>query len=221
VPVDHLLPELADRQVLRRLDGPLDDTEPAKRAITLRDLLTLRMGFGHIMKPGAYPIQKAAGDRQVLSGPPKPQIWPDPDEWSRPPAFPSAAGGLVSTVDDYLAFGRMMLNNGKHGNERILSRPSVELMTTDQLTAEQKAGARIFLGENRGWGFGLSVVTRRDDLSAVPGRFGWDGGLGTSWASDPGEDMVAILLTQTAWTSPSPPGVYHDFWTSAYQAIDD
>jgi len=45
-PVDGLLPELACRQVLKRLDGPLDDTEPAKRAITLRDLLTLRMGFG-------------------------------------------------------------------------------------------------------------------------------------------------------------------------------
>src|SRR6202047_3952499 len=55
-PVDALLPELADRQVLRRLDGPLDDTEPAKRAITLRDLLTLRTGFGILMvAPDTYP----------------------------------------------------------------------------------------------------------------------------------------------------------------------
>ena len=45
-PVDRLLPELADRRVLKRLDGPLEDTVPAKRPITLRDLLTLRMGFG-------------------------------------------------------------------------------------------------------------------------------------------------------------------------------
>ena len=57
----------------------------------------------------------------------------------RPPVFPSGGGGLVSTVDDYLAFGQMMLNKGKHGRERILSRPSVELMTTDQITPEQKA----------------------------------------------------------------------------------
>ena len=47
-PVDRLLPELADRQVLKRLDGPLDDTVPANRPITVRDLLTFRMGFGSV-----------------------------------------------------------------------------------------------------------------------------------------------------------------------------
>lgn len=50
-PVDRLLPELADRRVLKRLDGPLDDTVPAKRPISVRELLTLRMGFGFIMGP--------------------------------------------------------------------------------------------------------------------------------------------------------------------------
>jgi len=142
-------------------------------------------------------------------------------QWSRPPAFPSGGGGLVSTVDDYLAFGQMMLNKGKHGTARILSRPSVELMTTDHLTPEQKADVGVLLGDNRGWGFGVSMVTRRDDVAGSVGRFGWDGGLGTSYSSDPQEDMVGILMTQAAWTSPSPPGVYLDFWTSAYQAIDD
>ena len=144
-------------------------------------------------------------------------------QWSRPPAFPSGGAGLVSTVDDYLAFGQMMLNKGKYGSERVLSRLSVETMTTDQLTPEQKATSGLIPGyfDNHGWGFGMSVATRRDDLAAVPGRFGWDGGLGTSWYSDPGEDMVTILMTQRAWTSPSPPDVCLDFWTSAYQAIDD
>jgi CubicO group peptidase (beta-lactamase class C family) len=144
-------------------------------------------------------------------------------EWSRPPAFPSAAGGLVSTVDDYLAFGRMLLNRGQHGGERLLSRLSVEAMTTDQLTAEQKALSGFVPGfwDSRGWGFGVSVITRRDDVFAVPGRFGWDGGLGTSWSSDPREDVVGILMTQRMWTSPRPPEVYLDFWTQAYQAIDD
>jgi hypothetical protein len=47
------------------------------------------------------------------------------------------------------------------------------------------------------------------------------GGMGTSWSSDPQEDMVVILMTQRAWTSPSPPNVRLDLWTSAYQAIDD
>ena len=114
-----------------------------------------------------------------------------------PPArIPGRRGGLISTVYDYLAFGQMMLNKGKHGNERILSRPSVEAMTTNQITPEQKAGSELFLEDNRGWGFGMSIITRRDDVAAAPGRFGWDGGLGTSWYSDPNEDMVAILMTQ-------------------------
>ncbi len=73
--------------------------------------------------------------------------------------------------------------------------------------------------DSHGWGFGVSMVTRRD--AAVPGRFGRDGGLGTSWYSDPREDVVAILMTQRAWTSPSPPDVCLDFRTSAYRTIDD
>jgi CubicO group peptidase (beta-lactamase class C family) len=314
-PVDRWLPELAERKVLKRLDGPLDDTVPANRPITTRDLLTFRMGFGQMMAPpDAYPILKAANAQQIGMGPPNPSMLPAPDEWmrrlgtlplmhqpgekwmyntgsdvlgvlivrasgqelptflrerlfeplgmkdtgfsvpapkldrlatsywtdpasgklavydgaeggqwSRPPAFPSGAGGLVSTIDDYLAFGQMMLSQGKHGSERILSRLSVELMTTDQLTPEQKAVSGLVPGyfDSHGWGFGMSVVTRRDDVAAVPGRFGWDGGLGTSWYSDKREEMVTILMTQRAWTSPSPPDVCLDFWTSAYQTIDD
>lgn len=67
----------------------------------------------------------------------------------------------------------------------------------------------------------LSRMSGRDDVAAVPGRFGWDGGLGTSWYADPHEDLIGILLTQRAWESPSPPPVCLDFWTSVYQAIDD
>ncbi len=83
-PVDRLLPELADRRVLRRLDGPLDDTEPARRPITLRDLLTFRMGFGILMAPpGSYPIQRAASELDLGQGMPQPQTPPAPDEWIR------------------------------------------------------------------------------------------------------------------------------------------
>jgi CubicO group peptidase (beta-lactamase class C family) len=313
--VDRLLPELADRKVLKRLDGPLDDTVPANRPITVRDLLTFRMGLGMIMgPPDVYPIQKAASELQIVGfGPPNQSTPHDPDEWirrlatlplvhqpgerwmyntgsyvlgvliarasgrpletflrerlfeplgmedsgfsvpaakldrlasaywpnsetgelelrdgvgdsewSRPPAFPDGGSGLVSTVDDYLAFGQMMLNKGKHGRERILSRPSVETMTSDHLTPEQKAVSGFFPGywDSRGWGFGISIVTRRDDVAGSVGRFGWDGGLGTSWSSDPKEEMVAILMTQRA-AFPLSSGIYLDFWTSAYQAIDD
>src|SRR5205085_2050275 len=72
-PVDRLLPELADRQVLQQLDGPLDDTLPAQRPITVRDLLTFRMGFGIIMAPpDLYPIQRAVSELQLGQGPPAP-----------------------------------------------------------------------------------------------------------------------------------------------------
>jgi CubicO group peptidase (beta-lactamase class C family) len=81
-PIDRLLPELAGRRVLKRLDGPLDDTEPANRPITLRDLLTFRMGLGIVMAPpDAYPIQNAMSELLLGQGPPQPQTPPAPDEW--------------------------------------------------------------------------------------------------------------------------------------------
>jgi CubicO group peptidase (beta-lactamase class C family) len=151
------------------------------------------------------------------------KVFDDPvtGKFSSPPVFENGSAGLVSTADDFNAFAQMMLNGGRLGDERILSRPSVDLMTTEQLTSEQKAGSEIFFGDNRGWGMGLSVFTRRDDLYTVPGRFGWDGGYGTSWYSDPKENLTGILLTQRLMDSPQPPRVMVDFWTSAYQAIDD
>src|SRR6266852_112473 len=83
-PVDRLLPELANRKVLKRLDGPLDDIAPANRPITVRDLLTFRMGFGLMMAPpDAYPILKAASEQQIGMGPPSPSTLPAPDEWMR------------------------------------------------------------------------------------------------------------------------------------------
>src|SRR6266446_2479415 len=108
-------------------------------------------------------------------------------EWSRPPAFPSGGGGLVSTIDDYLAFGRMMLNHGRHGGERILSRPSVETTTTDHLTPAQKAVSGLVPGyfDGQGWGFGVAVVTRREDVAAPAGSYGWDGGLALPGARTP------------------------------------
>jgi CubicO group peptidase (beta-lactamase class C family) len=315
-PVDRWLPELADRRVLRTLDSPVDDTVPAHRPITLRDLLTFRLGFGILMAPpDAHPIQRAASEQQIGGmGPPKPATPHSPDEWmrrfatlpliyqpgerwlynsgfqvlgvllaraagmslgeflqerlfeplgmkdtgfhvpaakldrlaacyvtdpetgaqvlhdeagdsqwSRPPAFPDAAAGLVSTVDDLLAFGRMMLNDGRLGDARILSRPAVALMTTDQITPEQKAVSEFFPGfwDHRGWGFGVSIVTRRDELAGSPGRYGWDGGYGTSWYVDPKEELVGILLTQRLLDDPAGPTVFSDFWTGVYQAIAD
>ena len=77
-PVDRLLPELADRQVLKRIDSPLDDTVPAKRPITLRDLLTFRLGIGAVMVfPERHPIQKAMAEAGIAPGPMLPAYAPD------------------------------------------------------------------------------------------------------------------------------------------------
>ena len=139
-------------------------------------------------------------------------------QWHDPPAFPDAEGGLVSTVDDYLAFSQMMLNKGLHGNERILSRASVALMTTGQVTPEQRLGTEFFLESNRDWGLGVSIIIQRDDVASAPGRFGWDGGLGTSWYADPREGLTAILMTQVLGF---PSRIDRDFWTLVYGALAD
>jgi len=310
-PVDDLLPELAGRRVLTRIDAPLDDTVPAHRPITLRDLLTFVFGLGAIMAPpGQYPIQRALAEAGLEPGPGGPAIEPDewmkrlgslplayqpgdkwlyhtgsdvmgvlmarvtaqplaevlaervlrplgmadtgfhvpqasqhrlaaaysPGEktgalvltddprssrWGAPPAFPAAGGGLVSTADDLLAFCTMMLNKGRHGRGRLLARPTVELMTTDLITEQQKAENTIFFGGNSGWGLGFQVFNRRRTIASTPGRFGWTGGTGTSVYTDPAEELIGILLTQREMTSPEPPKVFRDFWTCAYQAIDD
>jgi len=314
-PVDRLLPELANRRVLSRFDAELENTVPARRAITVRDLLTFRMGFGILMlPPDETPIQRAASALDLQQGPPNPQGFPSPDEWMRrlgtlpliyqpgerwmystgcdvlgvliarasgmsfpdflrvrlfeplgmkdtaffvppeqqgrfatqyridfrtqalsffdgptdgqwsaPPSFPSGAGGLVSTADDLLAFGEMMLGHGARGGTRILSRPSVVLMTSNHLTPAQKApwGMSGDYFDTHGFGFGMSVVTQFGDFSGSVGTFGWDGGFGTTWYCDPHEGMVSILMTQAMWTSPTPPKVCLDFRTAVYQAIDD
>ena len=290
-PVDRLLPELADRKVLKRIDGPLHDTVPARRAITIEDLLTFRMGHGLLFEPTfdpPYPIVTAAKDLQLVMGPPDPRTPHDPDEWLRrfgtlplmyqpgerwqyntgslvlsvlvaraarqsladffrarifqplgmkdtgfsmpegqshrlpsqymtsfqtrkmelqtqsgpsvwtkPPAFPSGAAGLVSTVDDYLAFARLLLNEGVHKNERLLSERSVRLMTTNHLTPEQMAGGGPILA-GQGWGFGVAVATAPDEVSSVAGRYGWNGGYGTYWFNDPSRGLIAIAMTQTS-----------------------
>ena len=315
-PVDELLPELANRKVLRRLDAPLEDVVPAKRAITLRDLLTFRWGFGFVMVwPPVYPIQKAMEAAGLIPGPNPVEQTPDdymkrlgalplmhqpgerwmyhtgsdvlgvliarasgqgfadflherifaplamkdtdfyvpPDKqgrlatsylrdpatnelkvhddprasrWSKPPSFASGGGGLVSTVDDYLAFCRMMLGNGRYQRARILSPASVALMTIDHLTDGQKEGMEMFFGDGyggfkAGWGFGVGVDTKRVDLSSAPGRFGWVGGIGTAGSSDPRENLAGILLTQRIMESPVLPSVMTDFWTLVYQALEE
>jgi CubicO group peptidase (beta-lactamase class C family) len=311
--IEPWLPELANRRVLKSLSSEIDDTVPAHRAITVRDLLTSRMGFGSVMAmPDTYPIQRFIREYKIGGdGPPRPstqsstQVWlerlaslpliaqpgqrwmyhvsmdvlgiliarvsgrslgefmrerifeplqmrdtafhvpagkldrlatsyvfdretnalavfdgVDDSAWHPEPPSESGGGGLVSTLDDYFAFTRMMLAKGTFANQQILSRASVELMTSDQLTPEQREGSEIFFGSHSSWGFGMGVNIARDEIYRTPGRFGWDGGLGTSAYVDPVERTIGILFTQRMMDSPEAPKIFSDFWTLAYGAIE-
>lgn len=277
-PVDRWLPELADRRVLRHVDGPLDDTVPAERPITVEDILTFRMGFGIITEPAfqpPYPVTVAAEQMRLVMGPPDPRTPHTPDEWIKlfgtlplmyqpgtrwqynasalvlgvliaraagkpledvlrerifeplgmtstgfstddagaarmpayymgdmqggppteqplskaeewttPPPFPAASAGLLSTADDFLAFARML----RSGGGSVLSPESVRLMTTNHLTRQQIDEAGMLL-DPKGWGYGMAVAD---------GRYGWDGGYGTTWFNDRERDLIAIALTQVS-----------------------
>lgn len=299
-PVDALLPELADRQVLTRMDGSLADTRPASRPVTTRDLLTFTFGFGMVgemfMSAQPWPIMAAANELQLGTfGPPDPAGQPDPDTWiaglgslplmaqpgerwmynagasvlgvlaaraagipfaevlrtrlfeplgmadtgfwtphadrlatayqpgpaglvvydepggawSRPPAFGDGAGGLVSTVDDLLAFARMLLRGG----EGVLSADAVTAMTSDQLTAAQKArgGLGPDMFADLSWGYCQAVYPG--------GAYGWDGGLGTSFLVDPASDLIVIVLTQRMWETSELPPVHREIRAAAYAAL--
>jgi CubicO group peptidase (beta-lactamase class C family) len=287
-PVDRLLPELANRRVLRRPDGPLTDTIAAERAVTTRDLLTFTWGFGMqgamFMTPEPWPIVSAAAERELGTfGPPQPDTTPEPDtwmarlgelpllaqpgerwlysagsqvlgvlaaraagapfedvmrervlaplgmndtafyaddtrrlatayerrdgklevsdppdgQWSRPPRFPDGAGGLVSTAEDLLRFGRMLLLPG--GNP-VLTAGTVAEMTRDQLTPAQRANVWPWFSflDDRGWGYGVSVTEW---------GYTWDGGFGTAWSNIPDQDLTVVVLTQRAADETGMPAV--------------
>jgi CubicO group peptidase (beta-lactamase class C family) len=301
-PVSEHLPELAAPVVLRDWRGPVDDTVPVKRAITVRDLLTFRAGHGFPADFSVPVVQLLT--QTLLQGPPQPQAVADPDtwmgllgripllhqpgegwtyntgsdvlgvlvarasgqplpqflaenlfeplgmkdtgfavppsaldrfttyyrrdpatgelevvdepdgQWSTLPAFPSAAGGLVSTVADWLAFGQMLLDVGVGARGRVLSQASVTLITTNVLDAATREASRVFL-DGQGWGFGGSVDVNENDPWTLPGRYGWVGGTGTAGHVNPGAGTVTVLLTQVELAGPSAPPLMRDFWTTA------
>lgn len=138
-------------------------------------------------------------------------------QWSSVPAFPSGAGGLVSTLDDWLAFARMMLADGTFDGRRLLSPASVRRMTTDHLTRAQREASGLFI-EGQGWGFGGSVDVATTKPWNVPGRYGWVGGTGTTGHFVPSTGTVTIMLSQLEMTGPTPPALMRDFWQYAANA---
>jgi CubicO group peptidase (beta-lactamase class C family) len=140
--------------------------------------------------PSYYMTNFATGQMELQASSP-------PEEWATPPAFPSGAGGLLSTIDDYWHFARMLLQRGVYNGRRLLAERSVEAMTTNYLTPEQIAGGGPIL-HGQGWGYGMAVTVTPDEASDTPGRYGWAGGYGTVWFNDPHRDLIAIAFTQTS-----------------------
>lgn len=161
-----------------------------------------------------YTTDPESGERNVFDSP--------DGQWSTPPAFPQGGAGLVSTLDDFHAFGRMLLSGGRlPDGARLLSRASVDAMTIDQIGANGTAVGPSPDG-SQGWGFGVGVQVRRTGLGPTIGGYGWAGGLGTSWGNDPSKGLVGVVLTTDAFASAfPPPAVIQDFWTCVYAAIDD
>ena len=130
---------------------------------------------------------------------------PARSNYMRLPDFPAGDAGLVTTAGDFATFARLLLDGGLQESRRLLSQTSISEITRDHLTpAVRAAGGGMFLGPNHGWGYGVAVYKARDEYGVPAGSYGWNGGLGTSWISDPGQRRTAILLTQRMFDSPDP-----------------
>jgi CubicO group peptidase (beta-lactamase class C family) len=159
----------------------------------------------------AYMPNLTSGELDVFD---EPRGW-----WSTPPAMGNIAGMLVSTLVDFWSFVSMVLAGGTHDGEQVLSPGAVADMTRDHLTAAQRAGSLPFLSGQQGWGYGMAAPGPVDGEPPVPWGFGWNGGMGTAWSSDPVRGLTGILFTQRAMTSPEPPAHFVDFWDAAYGAV--
>ncbi|MEM9723868.1 MAG: serine hydrolase domain-containing protein [Pseudomonadota bacterium] len=318
-PVSRLAPELAAPRVLRRIDGPVDDTVAAERPILMGDLLACRIGLGMLLPspeaprppildlmaergfavtPNAPPfadadaylaaladmplmrhpgetwlydtsinvlgavMERAAGKPlphilaervfeplgMVDTGfhvaqdaldrlPPSYRAGPSADapraadkagaesRYAAPPAFASAAAGLVTTAEDYLAFCRAMRGIGAKVRSAVasgaalsterggapLSPASYAAMTTGQIAPEQRLGMAFGPGfwERHNWGLGVALLEGRAPGDAF--GVGWDGGRGTTASWDVETGVSAALFTQRMLDGAPMAELFHAF----------
>ena len=297
-PIEKWAPEFSNMRVLRRADGPLDDTYAAKRSITIEDLMTHRSGlsygftsagplsaelmqkmgmgiessltpdewlkaiasvplayapgerfnYGHSTDVLGFIIARAMGKslrdamREAVFAPlamHDTDFWISPEKRDRtavlystnpggpgfvplqiasfvapsPPAFVSAGQGLVSTVDDYLTFARLLLNRGAVNGVRLLRPETVELMTANRLSPEQRKIpilGGLPMWTSQGFGLGVSMILDEQAHTMIgtgsTGAYGWPGMFGGWWQADPKNDLILLWLIQ-AMPGPPAPGV--------------
>jgi CubicO group peptidase (beta-lactamase class C family) len=116
--------------------------------------------------------------------------------YEREPPFASLAGGLVSTVPDYLRFLTAMADG------RLIPDDLRAAMTSDRLTAAQLEGTDLMLGPGVSWGWDTGVVTSGDKPGASVGSYGWTGGTGTSAFVDPAHDLLGAVFSQRMMGGP-------------------
>lgn len=294
-PIENWLPELADRRVLRTPAAELDETVPAQRPITARDLLTSTAGWGMDFSDfSPTPLSRRSAALGLAGGPPAPaehlnadqwlarahelplqaqpgarwlydtssvvlgmlieraagatlgdllaerlfdplgmtdtgfwvppgkhqrfgpcygageQIYdPSEGQWSAPPPLHGGDAGLVSTATDYARFADLLTGGGAVGGQRLLPEELVRAMTTNQLNdAQLRAGGP---GPGSGWGYSCGVLLETRPGQPQAGSYGWSGGLGSIWSTDPALERTGILLTNRMWTDPVPPPVATTF----------
>jgi len=283
-PIVKWAPEFAGRRVLKDPAGPVEETYPAPRDITVEDLLTHRSGLAYAftsigpiadayktalgeggsrdLGPDEFlgaiatlPLTDPPGERwryshstdvlgfilERIEGAPfrdlllarvlEPLGMVDTDFWIPPekqdraaglymfdqkagaptavpmprdvvPKYCSGGGGLVSTVDDYLKFARMLLGRGEADGVRLLKPETAALITADRLTAEQRAMFVDLQPYHAGQGFGLGVGIDIDAEKrawigpTTNGAYGWTGAFGTWFRIDPAESMIMLYLAQ-------------------------
>jgi CubicO group peptidase (beta-lactamase class C family) len=286
-PITKWAPEFAGMKVLKEATGPVEDTYPSPRDITIEDLMTHRAGLAYgftSIGPIAHAHQRALGD--VLNAATTPDQWmkalaslplsyppgerfhyshatdvlgfivgriggkgfreflmerifrplgmvdtdfyvppekrgraavvyrldeqlsqlePVPfTQYDTPPAYCGGGGGLISTLDDYLKFARMLLNEGELDGRRYLKAETVRLMAANRLTDAQREipfmGIPFWAGQ--GFGLGLSVITDPEKQAWMgagsKGAFGWPGAFGTWWQASPEDGLILIYLIQNS-----------------------
>ncbi|MFK7932883.1 MAG: serine hydrolase domain-containing protein [Saprospiraceae bacterium] len=134
--------------------------------------------------------------------------WPDNNHYA-------GGGGASGSTMDYAVFIQMLLNGGVYNGKRIISRKSIDVMTSDQLVVQNAAGKgrNEGLGRTMGLGFGVTLDAGQATSYKSPGTFEWGGYFNTKYFIDPSEDLIFVGMTQIV------PFQRPDFWDKLYALI--